>query len=308
MVKNNNYVNPSVGHVDGSIRYDSLNNRISVFEPRICQDMDSLERIIRNSREVGNENNASRIFIRGFVPNDFISQIENLEGHIPLQNNFEGYNLIYLGENSSSRRDRNSVDSQLGELLSRLEQRERLIRDLNSNYIIERLDTSIVTNCDVEQIISLGNSGFDEYCSEFTTNSVYSMIENSPFFIARCLNTNEIASMLVGEIATIETDLGEFRLAEESEMVTSLNHRGHNLASNLVSRLTEEIHCEVDIITAEARANHGPAIGAFINSGFQNRGTLYNAVRISGESEIEQSTAFGTLQLMQLYGGLNNGN
>ena len=287
------YVCPCIGRV-GEMYFDERNNRIKFLCTELQESQTDLNNQIIRGTESMRASGATRLNARFFTT---VPYWVNLEARIPLNNGHSGTDFIFVGVNEPSRVDGAEIIAAENNLVRRVLAVPGHEIIIPSGYDIQRLTTENVTQNDIEQMSRLYQQAFPTYTSDTSPSAVTSLIQNTIAFGARSLETGQIVSTTVAEIANIPTSFGDFRLCELSEMATLREHRGRGLSEAISQQLVEAIRNNVDLIYAEARASHEPINRVFHNIGFDFAGRIMKQCILSGDSDVHESGPYENLNV-----------
>jgi len=227
------------------------------------------------------------------------------EARIPLNKDWNGYEILYLVENSPKRMCPKEILQREDELIEYVIQNTSVDNDPRrieeGGYRVDILDSA--SEEDLKQILELYQETFTKYLFPMTLENVRKLITNTNARASVVRDSDgKIVSICVAETARIDTNLGSLYICELSDEATHPEHRRRGLNSACIQRLIEHLYEKdgIDLIFEEARAPHIGVNKVAAKLGFKYVGRLNKHCVIGGSKEIYENNSYENLNVWYL--------
>ncbi len=279
---------PSIGNMGGAI-YEKIHDRVRYFSNKIYSSIQDLNLDVEMLKSEFDRTGASKYVLRFIVKSD-LTGLSNLEARIKLGGKFSGFDLVYIGLQDKSREAIASIAQLEDEIIEKVsESPAKESQKQISGYTISCLDAASVTDLDLEDIVDIYKKTYERFVCDMDLVSMRQLVDNNLVMIARSLEQNKIVAIVMIEIGKMQTELGEFKIAEITEAATIKLHRGKGLCKSITQQAINQLD-NVDLIYAESRANHYPINRAYYNLGMGYCGRVAMLGTIDGYNDAEFSS------------------
>lgn len=287
---------------------DTISHRVKGIYPDVIRDMHDVNLYLGEARRLRDSSQTSRITLRFIAPLRF--EIPNAEAVIPLAGKWEGYQLLYYGENLVERLTPQPINRREDELVSWVLANKRtdnaLERARGLGYTVGILSSP--SSEDLEYLTGIYSEAFSEngrvkYMFEINRDTVRELVTTPTSRVAIARNyEGKIVSVIIGETSVINTSRGSFEICEYSDEATLKAHRRHGLSQACLQLLGSQLYTNggVDLLYAEARALNIGANKVPANLGYRHAGRLAKHCLIGGDKDIETNTDFEDLNVWYL--------
>lgn len=287
---------------------DATNNRVKVFYPKILDSSHDLRSVLSEVKDAKEATGAGRASVRAITHPSLLREMNGdgqaVEALIPLNYNFTGYSLVYMGWNSRGRRSnrsilRGEIESAINLMARTPATREDVSTKLLENGLrVERLENA--GNSDILAITNIYSEAYQQYLFPLDFNNVLDMAHNEDnmTFVGRN-SRGEIVSVLVAEGAKLDIEGTAFTMYELSDYATRRAYRGNGLMTGLqleaINALSEKDG--VNLIYAEDRASWTPVNISSRRAGMLYAGTLEKHCLLVSDRDIRERGRFENLNV-----------
>ena len=275
----------SIGTV-GDPYHDAKNDRVKYFSTKVYGTEAGLRDDFSDAMELKRESGATRLSMR-FISEPGIELSDHpsyTEATMPLNGNYKGLQLTYLGVNDQSRTSPPEIIASEVESAKEIMSSRRQVHEVPGTYSIERLSGN-ASPMDIEDLVDLYGRALTSYLFSLDKKNVAAMVDNNIVYVARD-GRGKIVSVAMAEKEQFMVDGRYFNISEFSEMATHPDHRSRGLVTECARRLLTSMSKGMDLIYSEARSSHPPINRALHSAGFVFSGFLNKHCIIGGEQEI----------------------
>jgi len=229
----------------------------------------------------------------------------NEESRIPLNKDWNGYEIVYLADNHSERMSPKEILQQEDELVRNVIENTRVENNLEriakDGYKVEILKS--VNPEGLSQIVEIYQKSFTWYLFEMTPENIKGLITNPNARTSVVRNPDgKIVSICVAETARIETNHGILNICELSDEATHPEYRRRGLNQACIETLISHLYREdnIDLIFEEARAPHIGVNKVAAKLGFIYAGRLHKHCVIGGTKEVPENNLYENLNVWYL--------
>ncbi len=299
----------SIGKI-GEPFVDTSNNRVKWFSLDPVKHKRTLDAIVFNFDSLFTKHGVSRVTARFFVANNLLDDITRYnEAFIPLDGDFNGFSLVYLGKNSQ---DRYEPEELVLREIARAREIEKGTTILPYNEAIARVrEAGFRINTQEEfseeelsNIADLYNNAFKgSYLFELNSANVRTLVCSPSNIKVVVKNDDRIVSIGVAELTTVEVVGKEFKFSELSDAATYPEYGKIGLYTGTCAMLMKELAVRnVNLVYGEARAAHHGVNVACRRSGRKYHGLLNKHCKISGEKDIPEIGPYENLNVWAIGG------
>ena len=299
----NQNANVSIGKI-GEPFYDEISNRIKYFSVKEYTNSTELIMDIDAASELQVRTNATRMTMRSIMTTECYNTLNLslrniiIEAMIPLHK-WDNHVLLYFANNNDSRRCDLEILNEEDNLIGDVKESPTSTLQLPKGYSIEMLNDSI-SLAYVEQLAALYKHVFKEYMCEFTQDSIKKLVNGNLVYAARSPK-NQLVSIVIAELSSLEVNGKELLVTELSDMATLADFRGLGLNRFCADKILPHVK-HFDLVYAEARACFYGSNKIFKNLGFEYGGRLIKHCLISSDKTIEEKGDYENLNVWYLKG------
>ncbi len=297
-------------------RFDPHNNRVKGVAPFRVLDETTL-RTFRGAIASAEAESpqSTRTTVRVFMLREMCKALRaqmdgvangTIEAVIPADRVFPGFDLVYFGQNASSRTSLPAVLQEEGAYVQTVLRDIEPISEMVAMARLTRSGYSLgqLTSCNAEQtdqLAALFHEAYSAYTFDITPEAIHEMAGNGNLFLAGFDSSGRIASAMVAEHALISVDGTDVHLYELSDYATFRAHRGNGLMTAMqieaISRIRALSHGSQSIIFAEDRAPWKAVVLSSVKAGLLHAGTLNKHCTLNGDRDIPEEGSMENLHV-----------